>query len=122
MGYEDVPYAFSRCMKEGRLAHTHWNSQPLGNYDQDLNVGVVGWEVAEAALYALKAGGYRHYFGIDINPERIPVEKAIQINYEALKVMNDRINRLPHEKILDCYYAPDKHRGELELILVRARK
>jgi len=40
MGTEDVPYCLARIMREGRLAHTHWNSQPLGNYDQDLNVGV----------------------------------------------------------------------------------
>jgi len=122
MGYEDIAYAFSRCMKDGRLAHTHWNSQPLGNYDQDLNVGVVGWEQAEAALYSLKAGGYREYFGIDINPERMPVEKAIQINSTVLRLMNDRIERLPHERIVDCYFEPDKHRGELELILAQARK
>ncbi len=41
MGYEDLPYAFSLVCEYGRLAHTHWNSQPLGNYDQDLTVGVV---------------------------------------------------------------------------------
>ena len=45
MGYEDPPYAFSLIMEYGRLAHTHWNSQPLGNYDQDLNVGVISEEL-----------------------------------------------------------------------------
>ena len=53
MGYEDLPYAFGLAMEYGRLFHTHWNSQPLGNYDQDLNVGVIAPEQAEAALYAL---------------------------------------------------------------------
>jgi len=62
MGFEDLLYALSRVAREGRLAHTHWNSQPLGNYDQDLNVGVVGWEQTEAALYALKLIDYRGYF------------------------------------------------------------
>ena len=47
MGFEDLSTAFSWCLAEGRLAHTHWNSQPLGNYDQDLNVGVVSPEQAE---------------------------------------------------------------------------
>jgi hypothetical protein len=44
------------------------NSQPLGNYDQDLNVGVVNWQDTEALSYALKMVGYRGFFGIDINP------------------------------------------------------
>ena len=39
MGYEDLAYAYSWPLSEGRLAHVHCNSQPLGNYDQDLNVG-----------------------------------------------------------------------------------
>jgi len=122
MGFEDVPYAFARCAREGRLGNTHWNSQPLGNYDQDLNVGVVGWEQTEALLYALKMIGYRGYFCFDINPERMPVEKAVEINCRVLRIMNDRINRLPHERVLDCYFEPDRHRGDLELILAEARK
>jgi len=59
MGYEDPPYAFSLIMEYGRLMHTHWNSQPLGNYDQDLNVGVISPEHVEASLYVLKMHGYR---------------------------------------------------------------
>jgi len=121
MGFEDAAYAFSRIAREGRLAHTHWNSQPSGNYDQDLNVGVLGWEQAEAALYALKAIGYRGYFGIDINPERMPPLKAIEINTKVLRIMNERINNLPHEEIVECYYDPERHRGDLELILAEAR-
>jgi xylose isomerase len=117
MGYEDTPYTFNRITREGRLFHTHWNSQPLGNYDQDLNVGVVEWQQAEAALYALKMCGYNEYFGIDINPERMPVQKAIEINSKVLEIMNERINALPHERIIECYFNPENHRGELELIL-----
>ncbi len=122
MGFEDAPAAYSLVALEGRLAHTHFNSQPLGNYDQDLNVGVVEWQQAEALLYALKMIGYKEYFGIDINPERMPVEKAVEINAKALRVMNERIEALPHEKIIDCYLDPYKHRGELEMILINAMK
>jgi len=122
MGYEDLAAAFSLVGLYARLAHTHWNSQPLGNYDQDLNVGVVEWQQAEALLFALKIMGYREYFGIDINPERIPVKKAVEINTRVIKIMNDRINRLPNEKIVECYLHPDKHRGKLELILANMMK
>jgi len=122
MGFEDTPYAYSRATRAGRLAHTHWNSQPLGNYDQDLNVGVVEWQQAEALLYALKVVGYRGYFGLDLNPERMPVQKAIEINTTAMRIMNERINALPHERILGCYYDPANHRGELELILAESMR
>lgn len=121
MGYEDPPYAYSLVMEYGKLAHTHWNSQPLGNYDQDLNVGVVSPELAEATLYVLKMYGYTGYFGIDINPERMPVERAIINCIDAIKAMNDRIEALDHEKVLYYTFHPDKSEGLLEALLIRAR-
>ena len=92
MAYEDLPYAYSWPLSEGRLAHMHLNSQPLGNYDQDLNVGVVSPEQIEALMYVLKMHGYQGWFGIDINPERMPVETALRINMDAIRAANDRIN------------------------------
>jgi len=122
MGYEDLAAAYSMVGLEGRLAHTHWNSQPLGNYDQDLNVGVVEWQQAEALLFALKMMGYNENFGIDINPERIPVEKAVDINTTVLKIMNDRVNALPNDRIVECYMNPGANRGEIELILAETMR
>jgi len=122
MGFEDTPYVFSKIMRQGRLGHTHWNSQPLGNYDQDLNIGAIELQQAEAALYALKMYGYRGYFGIDINPERMPPIKAVEINCRALEIMNERIDNLPHERILECYFDPANHRGELETILLESMR
>ena len=121
MAYEDLPYAFSLIMEYGRLAHTHWNSQPLGNYDQDLNVGVISPELTEAALYVMKMYGYQGYFGIDINPERMPVEQALKNSMDALRAANDRINRLDHAKVLAAANEPHRHRGWLEAYLIRAR-
>jgi xylose isomerase len=121
MGYEDLAYAFSWPLSEGRLAHSHWNSQPLGNYDQDLNVGVVSPEQLEALLYILKLHGYGGYFGIDINPERLPVDAALQISMDAIRAANDRVNAFDHEAILHAQAHPDEARGWLEAYLVRAR-
>jgi len=121
MGYEDPPYAFSLIMEYGRLAHTHWNSQPLGNYDQDLNVGVISPEQVEASLYVLKMYGYRGYFGIDINPERMPVEQALRNCMDALRSANDRVNSLDHAKVIWATTHPDKARGWLEAYLIRMR-
>ena len=121
MGFEDLAYAYSWPLSEGRLAHTHWNSQPLGNYDQDLNVGAISPEQAEALLYTLKMYGYRGYFGIDINPERMPVDTALKISMDAIRAANERINGLDHESILRAHAYPDRSRGWLEAYMVRAR-
>jgi xylose isomerase len=121
MGYEDPTSAYSWPLSEGRLAHVHLNSQPLGNYDQDLNVGVVSPEQMEAMLYTLKMYGYQGHFGIDINPERMPVDVALKISMDALRAANDRIDNLDHEAILHALAHPDKARGWLEAYLVRSR-
>lgn len=121
MGYEDLPYALSWPLSEGRLAHTHWNSQPLGNYDQDLNVGMISPEQMEAGLYTLKMHGYDGLFGIDINPERQPVDVALKISMDALRAANERINNLDHERIVEATTNPSENRGFLEAYLARER-
>ncbi len=121
MAGEDLPYAFSLVLEYGRLAHCHLNSQPLGNYDQDLNVGLIAPEQLEAALYAMKMHGYRGYFGIDINPERMPFEQAIRNSMDAVRAANERINRLDHEQVVWAIEHPDKARGWLEGYMIRMR-
>ncbi|HLK15012.1 MAG TPA: hypothetical protein VKT78_09415, partial [Fimbriimonadaceae bacterium] len=116
-GYENLPYAYLRVSREARLAHTHWNSQPLGNYDQDLNVGVINWQDTEALLYALKMIGYDEFFTFDINPERMPANKAIEINAKVLRIMNERIDALPHDRLMNAFYDPAANRGVIEEIL-----
>jgi xylose isomerase len=59
---------------------------------------------------------------LDINPERMPVEKAVEINCMALNKMNERINALPVDKIIDSYFDPENNRGEIEMILVKSMK
>ena len=51
----------------------------------------------------------------------MPVQRALINNMDALKAMNDRINSLDHEKIVESVYKPDKNRGYLEALLLRAR-
>ena len=121
MAYEDPPYAFSFIMEYGRLAHTHWNSQPFGNYDQDLNVGVLSPEQTEASLYALKMYGYQGFFGIDIDPQRMPVEKALKNCMDALRAANDRVNEIDHEQVIWSTEHPEESKGWLEAYLIRKR-
>ncbi len=121
MGFEDLPYALSWPLSEGRLAHIHCNAQPLGNYDQDLNVGVVSPEQLEAGLYTCKMHGYTGYFGIDVNPERMPVDVALKNSMDAMRAANDRINELDHTRIIEAAESPHQHRGWIEAYLIRAR-
>lgn len=121
MAYEDLSFAYSWPLAEGRLAHMHINSQPLGNYDQDLNVGVVSLEQFDALMYVLKMHGYQGWFGIDINPERMPVEMAIKINIDAVHASIDRISELDHASIIYAVNHPDETRGWIEAYLIRAR-
>jgi xylose isomerase len=62
--------------------------------------------------------GYAGWFGIDINPENIPVRKAVELNIRALRLLKERVSRLPHERILACHQIPAAHRGEIEEILL----
>jgi len=59
---------------------------------------------------------------MDINPERMPVQKAIEINSMVMNIMNERINNLPNEEIMEAYYDPENHRGDIELILAKRMK
>ncbi|MEM2130019.1 MAG: TIM barrel protein [Candidatus Bathyarchaeia archaeon] len=120
MGHEELAYSFASILREGRLAHTHWNSQPLGNYDQDLNVGVLGLDQMYAAMLVLRMYGYKCRFGIDINPERMPVERALVLNINALRAACDRVNQIDCEKLVEAMYNPEQNRGVAEDILTRA--
>jgi xylose isomerase len=118
MGYESAGAAYSLVGMHGRLAHVHANSQPLGNYDQDLNVGVVDIQQAYAMFYALKIMGYKEYIGIDINPEHMPVTTAIEINVEMINKICRKLDALPHGQIVEAYLNPENNRGTLEKILM----
>jgi xylose isomerase len=120
MGHEDLPGAFASVLREGRLAHSHWNSQPLGNYDQDLNVGVLGIDQMLATLLVFKMYDYTGFFGIDINPERIPVDKAIALNVNALNAGTDAVNNLDYETLVEAMSDPAGHRGAIEEMLTKA--
>lgn len=121
MAYEDLAYSYSLPLSEARLAHLHLNSQPPGNFDQDLNTGVIAPEQLEALLYVLKMHSYRGWLGIDINPERMKVETAIKISIDAIRAANDRINEMDHESIVYTLNHPEQSRGWLESYLIRMR-
>ena len=120
MGHEELAYALASILREGRLAHSHWNSQPLGNYDQDLDVGVLGLDQMYAALLVLKMHLYDGFFGIDLNPERIPVERALVLSMNALDAACTHVNELDYESLVEAMYKPSENRGVVEDVLIRS--
>ena len=84
-------------------------------------MGVISPEQLEAGLYTLKMHGYAEYFGIDVNPERMPVDVALKNSMDALRAANHRINEHDHTRIIEATMRPDAHRGLLEALLIRAR-
>lgn len=121
MGFEDVPYAYSRALREGRLAHTHLNAQPLGNYDQDLNLGVVGPESTEGLIYVLRMYGYKGFLGMDINPDKMPVQRALALCFNDVKRANAVVDNIDHEQMLQAYHQPIGNEGVIEALVTEAR-
>ena len=120
MGHEELAYAFASVLREGRLMHSHWNSQPLGNYDQDLNVGVLGIDQMLATILVFKMHGYTGFYGIDINPVRMPVERALVLSMNALDWGADVVNSLDYDALVEAMYDPAGNRGVVEDVLTRA--
>ena len=58
------------------------------------------------------------YIGIDVNPEHMPVTTAIEINVEMINKICQKLDKLPHDEIIEAYLKPSKNRGTLEKILM----
>lgn len=120
MGHEDLAYSVASILHEGRLAHMHWNSQPLGNYDQDLNVGVLSLSEELSTILILKLYGYHGRFGIDINPERMPVKTALILNMNSIRTLCEIVDAVDSERLVEAMYDPEGNRGVAEDVLTRA--
>ncbi|KYH42062.1 MAG: XylI [Candidatus Bathyarchaeota archaeon B26-2] len=65
--------------------------------------------------------GYTGYLGIDINPERMPVQVALANCFNAVYLANGVVDNLDHERVLECYFNPNERRGEIENLINQAR-
>ncbi|MCX5749701.1 MAG: hypothetical protein NTZ10_05615 [Candidatus Saganbacteria bacterium] len=100
MGFENLPAAFMDCLMDSRLFCIHWNGQPKGNYDIDDNVGAYEFDMIEPIAWALQMAGYKGVNTPDINPLRMPLSEALDINYTQLTAAFSQARRHPHEKLM----------------------
>ena len=63
---------------------------------------------------------YAGFYGIDINPERMPVERAITLNINALNSGVEVVNGIDYEALVEAMYDPAGHRGVVEETLTKA--
>ena len=76
-------------------------------------------------MYLLKTSGssfsdgYEEYLGIDINPERMPVQRALINNMDRMKALIQATDAVDHELVMACLERPDENRGVLEAYLTR---
>ncbi len=73
-----------------------------------------------AALLTLKMQGYDGFYGLDINPERIPVERALVLSMNALEAGCTIVNELDYDRLVEAMYSPQENRGVVEDVLTRA--
>ena len=73
-----------------------------------------------ATLLVFKMHSFTGYYGIDINPERMPVERALVLSMNSLDAAADIINGLDYDVLVKAMYHPDKYPGIVEDVLTRA--
>lgn len=78
-------------------------------------------ETVEALIFVLRLYGYTEYLGIDVNPERMPVQVALANSFNAVHLSNGVVDNLDHEAVLEHYFNPHEKRGDLENQLTLAR-
>lgn len=62
---------------------------------------------------------YVYFIGVDINPERMPVERALVLSMNSMNAVVDRINNLDNDRLVEVMYDPIQNRGIVEDIVTR---
>ena len=83
-------------------------------------MGVLGIDQMLATLLVFKMHGYTGFYGIDINPVRLPVERALVLSMNALNWGADVVNSLDYDALVEAMYDPAANRGVVEDVLLRA--
>jgi xylose isomerase len=68
-------------------------------------------------IWYLAPGGGRFHEGYT---KPMSIEQRIELAAEMARFGVKGIEALPHERILDCYFDPAQHRGDLEMLLMES--
>lgn len=60
-----------------------------------------------------------YFIGVDINPERMPVERALVLSMNSMNAAVDHINNLDNDRLVEAMYDPIQNRGIVEDIVTR---
>ena len=83
-------------------------------------MGVLDVNQMLATLLGFKLHCYGGYYGIDINPERMPVERALVLSMNALDTGAATVNGLDYDRLVEAMHDPAANRGVMEDVLTRA--
>jgi len=82
--------------------------------------GVLSLSEELSTIFVLKLQGYDGRFGIDINPERMPVKTALILNMNSVRTLCEIVDNLDNERLLRAMYDPEGNRGVIEDVLTKA--
>jgi len=119
MAHENLSYAISLCMEYGKLAHLIGQFYIQDNGSEESHNSLYNFSTIESALYLLKMYGYQGYLGLNVHSERVPAVQALKNTMDRLRIANDIINRLDHEKVINTSLNPKMNRGWLDAYLIR---
>lgn len=119
IAHENLNYALSLSMEYGKLAHLSGQFYIRDNGSGESYDSLYNFSTIESALYLLKMYGYQGYLGLNVHSERIPPTQALKNAIDRLRIANETINRLDHEKIIKNCLNPEMNRGWLDAYLIR---
>jgi xylose isomerase len=70
-------------------------------------------------MLVVKMYGYEGFLGIDLNPERIPVERALVLSMNSVRTACAMVDGLDVERLVDAMYNPSENRGVVEDVLTK---
>lgn len=103
--------------REKRLFGVHVNDA-YGDWDDDLNTGVVHFHQTLEFLYALDVTNYSGWVSLDIFPYRLDGLKAASLCIEYMKEMEEILERLDYEELKKAQLTLDA--GNTQPIIKRA--
>ena len=103
--------------REKRLFGIHINDA-YGDWDDDLNAGIVHFHQTLEFLYALDVTGYNGWVSLDIFPYRLDGLKAAALSIDYMKGMEEILERMDYDELKKAQFTLDA--GNTQPIIKKA--